>query len=238
MPVLTVNSATVCNGFSTNLFASGASIYNWSPSSDLNTASGASVISTPSVSTPYVITGSLGMCTSTIQTVVHVNPLPNVSIQASSSIINTPGESVSLTASGGNTYLWSNGFVSPLISVAPPQTSNYCVTAITVEGCEQKACVTIEVSPESSLYIPNAFTPNGDNLNDVLYTPSTNITTYHLVIYNRWGNLVFESHDAENGWDGTYKGERVKNDVYNYLLIAEGIDHAVYKKTGFIAVIK
>ncbi|MES2132206.1 MAG: gliding motility-associated C-terminal domain-containing protein [Bacteroidota bacterium] len=238
MPLLTANSVTVCSGFQANLLASGASVYSWSPSTNLNTTSGASVIATPTVSTEYIITGSLGMCTSTLQAVVHVNPLPDVSIQVSSSIINTPGESVSLTASGGNTYLWSNGLATALISVAPSQTSNYCVTAITPEGCEQKTCITIEVSLESTLYIPNAFTPNGDNLNDVLYTPGTNITSYHLVIYNRWGNLVFESRDAEHGWDGTYRGERVKDDVYNYLLVAEGIDHEVYKKTGFIAVLK
>ena len=147
-------------------------------------------------------------------------------------------ESVSLTASGGNTYLWSNGLSAALISVAPSQTNSYCVTAISPEGCEQKACITIEVSLESTLYIPNAFTPNGDDLNDVLYTPATNITSYHFIIYNRWGNLVFESRDAGSGWDGTYKGERVKDDVYNYLLIAEGIDHTVYKKSGAVTVIK
>jgi gliding motility-associated-like protein len=153
-------------------------------------------------------------------------------------MINTPGESVSLSASGGVGYLWSNGAGTALITVAPSQTSDYCVTAYTAEGCEQKACITIEVSLESTLYIPNAFTPNGDDLNDVLYTPGTNIVTYHFMIYNRWGNLVFESDDMEKGWDGTYKGERVKDDVYNYRLIAEGIDHAIYKKTGFIAVVK
>jgi gliding motility-associated-like protein len=238
MPALAVNSATVCYGFSTTLFASGASVYSWSPSTSLNTASGASVIATPTVSTQYMITGTLGMCTSTIQTEVHVNPLPDVSINASNAIIHTPGESVSLTANGGNTYLWSNGLTVPLISVAPSQTENYCVTAISVEGCEQKTCITIEVSLESTLYIPNAFTPNGDDLNDVFYTPGTNLVSYHVMIYNRWGNLVFESHNAETGWDGTYKGELVKNDVYNYLLIAEGIDRAIYKKNGFITVLK
>jgi gliding motility-associated-like protein len=238
MPELAVSSATVCFGFPATLLASGASVYHWSPSANLNTASGASVIATPSVSTVYVITGTLGMCTSTAQTLVHVNPLPHVSIQASNVVINTPGESVSLTAQGGNTYLWSNGLTTSLIPVAPAQTSDYCVTAISIEGCEQKACITIEVSLESTLYIPNAFTPNGDNLNDVFYTPGTNLISYHVMIYNRWGNLVFESHDAETAWDGTYKGERVKNDVYNYLLLAEGVDHAVYKKTGSITVLK
>lgn len=238
LPALTVNSSTVCDGFSTDLIASGASVYSWSPSTYLNTASGASVIATPSVSTLYVVSGSTGMCTSTLQAAVHVNPLPNAAIGASNTIINTPGESVSLSASGGVDYLWSNGVGASLITVAPSQTSDYCVIAYTAEGCEQKACITIEVSPESTLYIPNAFTPNGDDLNDVLYTPGTNIVTYHFMIYNRWGNLVFESDDMEKGWDGTYKGERVKDDVYNYRLIAEGIDHAIYKKTGFIAVVK
>ncbi len=238
LPVLVVNSATVCYGFSAGLNASGASVYSWSPSVYLNSASGASVVATPSVSTAYVLTGTLGMCSSTLQTSVHVNPLPDVSIGASSTIINTPGESVSLTASGGAGYSWSNGSLSSSISFAPLQTGDYCVTAVSAEGCGKKACITIEVSPESTIYIPNTFTPNGDDLNDVLYTPGTNIVKYQFMIYNRWGNLVFESDDMGKGWDGTYKGEPVKEDVYNYYLFAEGIDHAVYKKTGFIAVVK
>lgn len=238
LPALVVNSATVCYGFSADLIASGASFYSWSPATYLNTASGASVIATPSVSTSYVLTGTLGMCTSTLQTSVHVNPLPAASIGASNTIINTPGESVSLTASGGVNYSWSNGSLTSLITIAPSQTGDYCVTVVSAEGCEQKACITIEVSPESTIYIPNAFTPNGDDLNDVLYTPGTNIVTYHFMIYNRWGNLVFESGDMEKGWDGTYKGEPVKDDVYNYRLLAEGINHAIYKKTGFITVVK
>jgi gliding motility-associated-like protein len=238
MPVLAANAATVCAGSSAILAASGASVYSWSPALGLNTASGPSVIATPSVSTHYVITGSSGICTSTIQTVVQVNSLPHPSIEASSSTINTPGESVSLTVSGGNTYLWSNGFSTPLISVAPFETSSYCVMAISPEGCEQEVCITIDVLPESTLYIPDTFTPNGDQLNDVLYTPGTNIIAYHLVIYNRWGNLIFESHEMGSGWNGTYKGEPVKNDVYNYLLTAEGIDRVFYKKTGSILVLK
>jgi len=238
MPVLTVNSATVCDGFSAQLIASGASAYSWSPSTGLNTTSGATVVAAPPASTSYTITGTLGICTSSIQAWVLVNPLPTPSIQASSSIINTPGESVTLTASGGAGYLWSNSATTLSVSVAPLLTSDYCVTATSAEGCEQTTCITVTVSPESTLYIPNAFTPNGDNLNDVLYTPGTNLISYHFMIYNRWGTLLFESKDPEKGWDGTYKGEPVKEDVYNFVLTAEGIDHVIHKKTGAITVLK
>ena len=76
--------------------------------------------------------------------------------------------------------------------------------------------------PEHGFYIPNCFTPNGDGLNDRFdVLDFGNCYTYHLMIFNRWGQMVFETDDLNKSWDGKYKGVLVSSDVYAYLLKGE-----------------
>jgi gliding motility-associated-like protein len=77
------------------------------------------------------------------------------------------------------------------------------------------------VSTAPRMYAPNVFSINGDNLNDKFYVKGVFVETFTLKIYNRWGQLVFETTDMNNGWDGTFEGEPCKSDVFVYL--AEGI---------------
>jgi gliding motility-associated-like protein len=74
--------------------------------------------------------------------------------------------------------------------------------------------------PEGIIDIPNAFSPNSDNSNDELFVIGAGITEMNLKIFNRWGELVFETEDQTIGWDGTYKGEPQELDVYVYTLNA------------------
>ena len=64
----------------------------------------------------------------------------------------------------------------------------------------------IEIKPGFTFYIPNAFSPNSDGVNDVFKGTGIGIKTYTLMVYDRWGNLVFTSNDLETGWDGTFNG--------------------------------
>lgn len=68
----------------------------------------------------------------------------------------------------------------------------------------------------TTLYVPNAFTPDGSGGNNVWIPIGYNYTDLHFMIFNRWGELIFESYDDLFGWDGTYKGDICKNDVYVY----------------------
>lgn len=72
--------------------------------------------------------------------------------------------------------------------------------------------------PENLLIIPNVFTPNGDGNNDLYYVTAKNITDYHIVIVNRWGETMFESKDIAEPWDGTTNGVRCNDGTYFYLL--------------------
>ena len=84
----------------------------------------------------------------------------------------------------------------------------------------------------STIYVPNVFTPNGDGVNDVYFLMSTNITSFNLNIFNRWGQLIFNSNHPSKGWDGSYGGKEVPDGVYIYIIDAKGIDDVIYKKTG------
>ena len=96
----------------------------------------------------------------------------------------------------------------------------------------------IKADAGSELWIPNAFTPNGDGINNMFTVSSLGITELEAYIYNRWGQLIFTWNTINGGWNGTYKGEPVKEDVYIYLIKAKGRDQTNYNKTGYITLLR
>jgi gliding motility-associated-like protein len=107
-----------------------------------------------------------------------------------------------------------------------PDTGSYPVTLIITNenGCIDSTTNIVYINPEVSIYIPNAFTPNSDGLNDFFAPRGKYIDTekYSLTIYSRWGNKVFESTSLENGWNGKIQGSNlpVPEDVYIWQLVA------------------
>jgi gliding motility-associated-like protein len=116
------------------------------------------------------------------------------------------------TVMTGANYLWSTGETTSSITVS--EAATYWVTA------QSGSCIitdTINVEGgfgQSALYVPNCFTPNGDTKNEIFYAVGEDITTFHMMIFDRWGQLLFETDDLYSGWDGTYKGNTVQIDVY------------------------
>jgi gliding motility-associated-like protein len=90
----------------------------------------------------------------------------------------------------------------------------------------------------TDIFVPNAFTPDANGHNDVLYVRSRGIESLYFTIYNRWGQKVFETNDITKGWDGTYKGAKVDPDVFVYYLNATCINGVTFFKKGNITVIK
>jgi gliding motility-associated-like protein len=101
--------------------------------------------------------------------------------------------------------------------------STYRVTAYQ-KGNDQITSMSNEAAiiPAAVLYVPNAFTPNGDGLNDTFACVGEGITEFDLQIFNRWGELIFESNDMKVQWDGSYKNEVAPIGVYVYKIIAKG----------------
>lgn len=113
-----------------------------------------------------------------------------------------------------------------LLSIAQDMESEnsiYRVTAVhKLDNTVISVSNEVTVKPSVKYYIPNAFTPNGDGLNETFGIIGTGITDYTLQVFNRWGNLIFESNDVSVQWDGTYKNEPVPMDTYVYKINGKG----------------
>jgi len=92
-----------------------------------------------------------------------------------------------------------------------------------------------DITPPLHLYIPSAFTPNGDGLNDTFGIKGEGIKNYHIYIYDRWGEMLFESTNPKQQWDGTVGGQRAQQGVYTYLLLASGVESK--GKTGTVTIV-
>lgn len=109
---------------------------------------------------------------------------------------------------------------SPTSIVHPMESTEYSVSVTDTFGCTLTDTVKIEVDEltcdEPYIFVPNAFSPNGDGKNDVLYVRSEILQDFYFAVYSRWGEKVFECSNLEMGWDGTYKGKPCQNGVYDY----------------------
>jgi len=109
-------------------------------------------------------------------------------------------------------------------------------------GCEYidslKIYVEDVICDEPYIFVPNAFTPNGDNNNDVIFVRGKIIEEMYFAVFNRWGEKVFESTNQDHGWDGTYKGEKAQPGVFVYYLDLTCYGHRTFNKKGNITLIR
>ncbi len=223
--------ATICEGSSYQLSAFGTgNSYLWTPSTGLDNPLSPFPTATPSQTTTYTVTTTDGVCfTASATAVVTVNPLPTITTEAQ--VIVLAGSETQLQASSnipGATYLWSPATGLSCVTCADPlanptQPTTYTVTVTDTMGCRADAEVRLDfLCTEDGIYVPNAFTPNGDNKNDVFKIRGYGVSYISIFrVYSRWGELMFETTDISQGWDGTFKGEAQFPAVYVYYI--EGI---------------
>ena len=96
----------------------------------------------------------------------------------------------------------------------------------------------INAEATSVVWIPNSFSPNSDGANDQFMIYTTGITELEVLIFNRWGELMYQWNSLTGSWDGKYKGQAVEEDVYVYVVKAKGIDNVIYHKTGHLSLIR
>lgn len=233
-------NTTLCNGQSTSLTANGANTYTWSTGDNTS-----SINVSPSSSASYSVIGSNGVCTGTAVVNVIVNNSPTISVTPLTSTIQITGQ-VGLLASGADSYSWtpSDGLNNPFVAnpvASPTITTDYCVWGINSNGCADSACVKVIVDNRcGELFVPNVFSPNGDNNNDELcvYGTLCIVKDYLFVIYDRWGEKVFETTDKSACWDGTYKGKPLNNATFVYYIKGTKYDDSVIERKGNITLIK
>ncbi|MCU0434570.1 MAG: gliding motility-associated C-terminal domain-containing protein [Bacteroidia bacterium] len=198
---------TLCPGDAITLNAqnTGAN-YNW------NTGATSQSIVVSDAGT-YAVTVTAQNCAAA--DTVNISFTQNINFNETVSLCGSPGGIVLDAGNPGANYLWSTGETSQTITIQ--QAGTYWVS-INAAPCTLSD--TIEVTgtiSEGTVYIPNSFTPNGNGLNDRFTGYGENFTSFRLMIFNRWGELIFETTDP-NGWDGFYAGQQAKGDVYVYKL--------------------
>jgi len=155
---------------------------------------------------------------------------------------------LNVTEIPGATYEWSPSETldDPNISnpIATPDDDGiiYTVTVTNENGCISIDTVTVRVvlpnCDENDVFVPNMFTPNGDNFNDIFKPESNFIDEMQLIVYNRWGEEVYITEDPLGGWDGTFKNEELEPDVYGYYLSVLCINGERYVKKGNVTIVK
>jgi gliding motility-associated-like protein len=175
---------------------------------------------------------------------VTVNPSPTITVTVDSSDRIIAGQQVQLIANGtGITYQW---FPSTGLSCSdcsspvgtPVRTTTYIVTTIDQNGCQGYDTITIYVEDIITLYVPNAFTPyNQGGRNQIFNAYGIGVHEFEFYIFNRWGEIVFETNDLTKGWNGSFKGRQVQDDVYVWLAKATSITGKSISKTGTVTVV-
>jgi gliding motility-associated-like protein len=186
-----------------------------------------------------IVSNALG--SDTITKVIHVNGAPPTPSVCCNTTI-TYGNTVSLSASGDATYQW---FPSATLScdtcanvtAFPLKTTTYYVSAVTDSGCRSTQWVTINVEC-GDVFVPNAFSPNGDGQNDVLFAYGPCIKSMDFMVFDRWGNMMFETENINEGWDGRYHGLPMNSGTYAYVLNTVMVDDSVIQKKGSVELLR
>lgn len=230
LPATIAGPSIVCTGNSAIFSASGGNTYLWSTG-----ATTASISVSPSTNTTYsVITGD-SICSSSASITVKINSLPTLSVEGNA--ILCAGSAGILTVYGGNSYQWSTGASTQTIVVFASGT--YSVSVNDLSNCKNYGMIEItEEFCDPQFYIPDAFTPNEDNKNDLFLVYGSLISDFEMEIFDRWGELLFTSRDLNKGWDGKYKNKLLQEDVYVWQINYQHEDKSYKKITGKVALVR
>jgi gliding motility-associated-like protein len=133
------------------------------------------------------------------------------------------GDSTTLFGSGGTINTWEppsglSCFDCPSPIATPDTSTLYYLTVTDDNGCKSKDSVLVTVDETTDWFLPNAFTPDGNSTNDILYFYGTGVREFVLQVFDRWGEKVFETSEMKNGWDGIFKGKPALAGVYAFQL--------------------
>ena len=165
------------------------------------------------------------------------NPtMPNMPIQ----LVNTSAGGVSYKWIFGDGKTLATAKRDTIISYQYQKTGTYnvCLVVFNAAGCSDTTCTQIDISVEVGYSVPNAFSPNGDGVNDKVFVRGFGISKVSFQIFNRWGELVFATTDINTGWDGYYKGKLQPQDVYHYSAVVEFYTGEKLAKKGDITLLR
>jgi gliding motility-associated-like protein len=246
--IICFNGTTLLTGSASN--TSGPVTFSWSPALSVERADTSETVANPAASQVYTLTVRDNYaCNFTVTDDVLVTKLPEPAPFAgndTNAVYGIPHQLTGIGAGGGGAYAWElitpvNGSAvfsnrssaNPTVVFQPmgvPQgttyDSNYYRVALTTTdaaGCSGYDTVTIHIYNGPTYYVPNAFSPNNDGVNDVFRPVPVGVAnTEYFRIFNRYGQVVYETNRFRQGWDGTFKGQPQPLGAYVWLL--KGID--------------
>jgi gliding motility-associated-like protein len=191
----------------------------------------------------YIIDSNCGS-SDTVDIEVYV--LPSLSFTTTDESCEGENDgAIDLTVVGGASpyaYSWDDPVSSTTDTLMALPPGTYTVVVTDSNSCSITDSIEILQSTEPCfapyLYIPNVFSPNDDGVNDILYVQGQGIAEFNFALYDRWGELMFETSDQTIGWDGMFEGKRLNEAVFFYYVNALTIDDKTIKKKGNITLLR
>jgi len=245
----------VCAGENVQITISGAESYIWSANpvdGTLGTQNTSEVINVrPNVTTTYSVTGSNQFgCTGALDVIAEIYPSPEADFIFEPNVASSFEPLVSfmdISTGFPDTWYWDFGDMNYSIMQHPlHQYSDsggvYPVTLIVanVFGCLDSVTKNVYIRPDYVIYVPNAFSPNNDGINEEIMVFSVGLSEsdFEWIIYDRWGKAVYYSRDIHQAWDGKYNNIIVKQGIYSYKLIFRDKTNKLHEETGIIMLVR
>lgn len=246
LPIVSVSKDTViCVNSAATLTATGGVMYEWWPPEDIAQPKSNITLANPKNSEWFQVTVTdENGCVNYGATNVYVQQKPTINLLDTTLIIGEQLE-VNIADDAILSYQWSpnlqlscNDCPTPIIHGL--ETMLYHITVTDTTNCFTISYpFQLDVRKVYSVDLPDAFTPNGDNINDVVYVRGWGIKELiTFKIYNRAGRLLFESNDIEKGWDGSYKAEPQPVETYTYIVQVRTYEDQILTKTGAIKLLR
>lgn len=240
--VINTEGRTICSGDTVPLSSTGGTSYVWSPTANLSDPNISNPVASPEDTTVYKVTVTNNLfCTDTALVTINVIASPNADAGPDQFILE--GQSVTLSASvSGNIdrFLWSPAVsisdvqsLQPIVS--PAATTRYIFSITSSNGCGS-AIDSVLVFVYKKVIVPNAFSPNGDGINDTWNITALNTyDDYDLLVFNRYGRIVFQSKNYSNDWNGTFDGKSLPVGTYYYFI---DVKHNLPKLSGSVTILR
>ena len=236
------NDTVICPNQIANLWANGAVYYQWSPTQFVVNQTGNQVWVSPTNSTLFQVIGTdINGCKDTafVEVVLHPQPF----IQLNPSVQAFYGDLIQLNAVANQpgVFTWSPPEFLSCINCSnpianPDQDFTYYVNFIDENGCIAENLVSITY--EAVIYVPNSFIPDGNGTNDLFGVYGGNISAMKMLIFDRWGELIYTLNSTSEFWNGTYNGNSCQDGTYTWRLIYSDKQDKKYELTGHVNLLR
>ncbi len=253
LPVVTItpDSETICEGKEVNFIVNDGVTYLWSSSpidaSLTNQINQQSIYVTPQETTTYTVelTDSLG-CVGIGTATINISPSPVADFIADPEAANILDPTINFIDNSIGAVFWEwllgdgSTYSVPNFQHVFSDTGRYSVN-LWIEndfGCRDSITGFVTIHPNYIIYVPSAFTPDGDYINDVFYAYGKGVIEFEMLIFDRWGKNIFTSNDINKGWDGRVENKDAPKGVYGYVIEYVDVMGNRHLKRGTVTLIR